>query len=252
MKKITLFIVAAFTTFVIKAQCGLNDNSLFVGDYFVQQLTEGAFEMDLFDPTLGDGHFLTLYSEVTDASQVSPGIPLALTQRSFDAIYLPDLGFLNERTYIFDFLPSCQATFTELQETGLECTEGVFLGFAEGGDFQDVDDSQFTMVVLENATGDCAIEGVPVTLLFTRADLSVPQNALLEGFDFYVSDNQLFYTSKVQSLSVAVYDILGKQILSNPQSGAKGSMNMQSFSPGIYLAKFSSEGTQKTVKFVVH
>jgi Secretion system C-terminal sorting domain len=73
---------------------------------------------------------------------------------------------------------------------------------------------------------------------------------LFEGFNFFVSNEQLNLSAANAMDSVTVYSILGQQVASQKLSGTNGTVNLAALSTGAYIAKVSIDGAVKTIKFV--
>lgn len=86
----------------------------------------------------------------------------------------------------------------------------------------------------------------------TSANLRVAQNAI-EGLKMYpnpVSGNTLYITSTTnEEKSIAIYDVLGKQVLSANVSDQ--ALNVSSLKNGVYIVKITEAGKTATRKLIV-
>lgn len=142
----------------------------FVGDYALTQLVPTIFGYETFSAP--GNNVLTLFATETDASQVTPGFPLAVNQRSFDADYILALGFGNTLTYGIEF-NLCEVTIFEgggsiSGGTGLTCGgPGIDLGPLEGGFYNASDDSEFILTFFDDVLDDCGTGGAMPQIMFT-------------------------------------------------------------------------------------
>jgi len=96
------------------------------------------------------------------------------------------------------------------------------------------------------------IDGIQVGTSWASAVLSV-ENAQIDGFKFSPNPTSLGYvniTSKSQSvMTVSVYDILGKQVLSRTVENNR--LDVSGLTPGIYIMKISQDDASTTKKLVI-
>ncbi len=159
-------------------ECVLAETTSFTGQYQIEQLSPSIFGFDTF--TDGTGMMFTLFSEQTDGSQEEPDIPLNTNQRSFDAIYVLEAGVGQApQTFIIEF-DDCGVTFSATEETGLQCTETIFLGPTDGGLFDSSNDNEFILTFIDDVNNGCD-QGSPTVELrfFKGATLSCPGDIIL-------------------------------------------------------------------------
>ena len=138
------------------------DETLFLGDYLVEQITPTIFGYDTFDPD-GGGVILTL-ANPTDAD--SGAEIVGSTSRVFSAFYIAVLGFDNETEYQINYVCE-QVVFATNQATGLACGgNAVLLGSstAENGAYDSFDDSNFVLIFQDDVNDSCGQGGPNVTL----------------------------------------------------------------------------------------
>jgi len=132
--------------------CLFEDETLFTGEYTLTQTSPPGPNGPVFgeDP-------LTVTITATGP-----------TQRSFDYVYLPDLGIGNGAVdFAFDLVCGNVVVDPE-QNSGLQCDAGIFMGPAdETGNFDSADDSSFTIVFTEDVTEDCGTSTV-TTIMLTK------------------------------------------------------------------------------------
>lgn len=151
----------------------LDEVMSFTGEYLMEQVVTGLFGYETFSDSPNGPTTTTLFSETTDASQVSPGEPLNVNQRSFDADYILSLGFANTQTYVMEF-NICEVTISEdlgpiSGSTGLTCNGGsITLGPADGGSYNAMDDSEFVMRFQDDIIDDCGGGEIFPQVRFTK------------------------------------------------------------------------------------
>lgn len=249
MKKITSFLMVVCAAISLNAQCDLADDTLFTGDYIITQTTPGLLGYDTFDPD-GGGVTVTLFSGMTDASQVNPGVALSLTQRSFDATYIAQLALGNPPISLITSFPAdCGATFEEIF-SNVQCNTGITLGPASGGTFDAADDSSFVVFFSDDITDDCG-EGTPVTqLTFTKGTLGVNNNKLV-GFNYFVQDKSFSFSSEEPIDNVEFFNLLGQRTLSSNLGTNNGSVDISTLPTGVYIANVRSGDTIEAIKIAV-
>ncbi|QTD36224.1 T9SS type A sorting domain-containing protein [Polaribacter batillariae] len=81
------------------------------------------------------------------------------------------------------------------------------------------------------------------------------KNNRIEGFKAYpnpITSNQFTITSSNSSKKeVAIFNVLGKNVLSSSFTGTKSTLNVSSISSGIYILKVTEEGKTATKKLVI-
>ena len=91
-------------------------------------------------------------------------------------------------------------------------------------------------------------------LVFESATASVKNNAI-EGFATYpnpVTNKEFTISSRSTSVKeVAIFNLLGKQVLSSSFSGVKSNVDVSTISAGIYILKVTEEGKTATKKLVI-
>jgi hypothetical protein len=70
------------------------------------------------------------------------------------------------------------------------------------------------------------------------------------GFVQFVSDNQLNLRANNAMSSAAVYDITGKQVITQNLSTTNAQVNLAGLNTGVYIARVTIDGAEKTFKFV--
>jgi hypothetical protein len=124
--------------------------------------------------------------------------------------------------------------------------------FAVGGDTHygwvrvDVADSSNFIVL------DYAYESTPNMAIAAgdMGSLGVGDQAF-EGFAYFVdSNNNLNLSANSTMEAIAVYNVLGQEVISQKLSGTSEAISISNLKSGVYLATVSIEGTKKTIKFV--
>lgn len=79
--------------------------------------------------------------------------------------------------------------------------------------------------------------------------LAVGDN-VLEGFKYFVSNNELNLSANTSMDQVALYNMLGQQVVSQKLSSNNETVNLSGLQSGIYIATVSIEGASKSFKIV--
>lgn len=72
----------------------------------------------------------------------------------------------------------------------------------------------------------------------------------LNGFVHFVTEGQLNLNSNTAMSSIAVFDISGKQVISQNLASTNAQINLAGLNTGVYIAKVSIEGSEESFKFV--
>ena len=72
----------------------------------------------------------------------------------------------------------------------------------------------------------------------------------LNGFAQFVADGQLNLKASTAMSSVAIFDITGKQVISQKVTSTNAQVNLAGLNTGVYIATVTIEGSKKTFKFV--
>jgi hypothetical protein len=79
--------------------------------------------------------------------------------------------------------------------------------------------------------------------------LGVNDNSL-EGFKFFVSNHQLNLSAKTTMTQVAIYNMLGQEVISQKLASNKETVIISGLQSGIYIVNVSVEGASKTFRIV--
>lgn len=79
--------------------------------------------------------------------------------------------------------------------------------------------------------------------------LAVGDN-VLEGFKYFVSNNELNLSSNNSMENVSLYNILGQQVVSQKLSSNNETVNLSGLQSGVYIATVSIDGAVKSFKIV--
>ena len=72
----------------------------------------------------------------------------------------------------------------------------------------------------------------------------------LNGFAHFVAEGQLNLNSNIAMSSITVFDISGKQVISQNLTSTNAQVNLAGLNTGVYIAKVSIEGSEESFKFV--
>jgi hypothetical protein len=73
---------------------------------------------------------------------------------------------------------------------------------------------------------------------------------VFNGFAQFVSDNQLNLKANTVMSSAAIYDITGKQVITQNLSTTNAQVNLAGLNTGVYIARVTIDGAEKTFKFI--
>ena len=101
-------------------------------------------------------------------------------------------------------------------------------------------------------TGSVEVDNLRVSTTFATV-LANKKFSTISGLNMYpnpVKDGNLFITSNsIEAKTVAIYDILGKQVLESKTSN--NSVNVSSLKRGAYIAKITEDGKTDTRKLII-
>ena len=132
--------------------------------------------------------------------------------------------------------------------------EDVYLGLVF--DFQG--NSHFGWVHMDFDTNDTtgtftvkgfAFDATPEATVVVGEVLGTDDNNF-SGFSHFVSDSQLNMKATTAMNNVVVYDISGKQVISQDLATTNAQINLAGLNTGVYIATVTIEGAEKTFKFV--
>ena len=98
------------------------------------------------------------------------------------------------------------------------------------------------------------VDNLRIATTFAATTLSIERN-LIEGFATYpnpVSNNTFTITTSSNSKKeFAIFNVLGKKMLSSSFSGVKSEVDVSTISSGIYILKVTEDGKTATKKLVI-
>ncbi|GEQ86941.1 hypothetical protein ULMS_24490 [Patiriisocius marinistellae] len=130
-------------------------------------------------------------------------------------------------------------------------------GFA-GVAFQIDGNTHYGWVGFEGVTADgftvtdFAYESTPDTAIAAgdQGALNTPEQNLL-AFSFFVdANNTLNISNRVAMNNITVFDITGKQVMTQTIGLTEAQINLGNLNTGVYIGKVSIEGAEKSFKFV--
>ena len=96
-----------------------------------------------------------------------------------------------------------------------------------------------------------AFEATPDTAIVAGDEGTLGNNDNnLNGFAHFVADGQLNLKANTTMSSVAVFDITGKQVITQNLTSTNAQVNLAGLNTGVYIAKVSIEGSEESFKFV--
>ncbi len=240
------------------AQCEtFFDPDLFVGDYYVYDITPDVLGFGTFNAA-GVPTLVTLFSEVTDASQASPGVGLLPDFRAFDAVYLPDAGVGQPaRTFAVQLNNFCEATFNTIKtienDSGLTCSFGIRFGPASGGSWSPTDDSEFTLIFETNIFNDCGESAKEVELFFSREFLSADEFNVAAGFEHFITANKQLHikSANINLQNVRISNLLGQELYNANVNATRLILDLETFKTGIYIVNLSTQNGETSFKILL-
>jgi len=98
---------------------------------------------------------------------------------------------------------------------------------------------------------DYAFEATPNTEIEAGDQGTLGNNDnSLNGFAHFVTEGQLNLKANTAMNSVAIFDITGKQVISQNLTSTNAQVNLAGLNTGVYIAKVSIEGSEESFKFV--
>jgi hypothetical protein len=97
---------------------------------------------------------------------------------------------------------------------------------------------------------DYAFDATPGAAIAAGDSTLGTDDSQFTGFVQFVSDNQLNLKANTTMSSAAVYDITGKQVITQNLSTTNAQVNLAGLNTGVYIARVTIDGAEKTFKFV--
>lgn len=241
-RNILLLLIAGFSVSHLYAQCDLNDPVPFTGEYYVDQPVPGPFGNAFNRP--GEPELITLSTGANN------------NLRDFSAVFLPELDIGQPPAdFTIEFRVDCGVTFSQDFSTGLNCDPniGYYVGPANGGLFDPLDDDSFVMLITENVLFDCNDTTYEIELFFSRDNpLNINETAL-NPFTFYVGRDQVLHIGSRSELisHVTTFTISGKQVFHNEVNELQFDRDLTDLSSGMYFVQVHGvNGQRQTFKIV--
>ncbi|AFL81335.1 Cleaved Adhesin Domain protein [Aequorivita sublithincola DSM 14238] len=266
MKKITLM-AALFAGFAMTAQ------TTFFSDDFND---EDVSDWTLYDED-GDGNSWADIFEVTDTDG-NPVTPVSLISRSWQSFPLtPDNWIVSPAIDLTTANGDVQLTW-KVQAAAAEWdNENYSVYVATSSDLADLESATVTFTEVYDDPNDegtqyersldlSSLAGETVYLAFRHHDvtdkdflsiddvmvtgvLAVGTNEF-KGFKYSVANNQLSLSANTSIEKVAIYNMLGQQVVSQKLSSDNETVNLSGLQSGVYIATVSINGASKSFKIV--
>lgn len=266
MKKIT-FLAALFAGFALSAQ------TVFFSDDFND---EDVSDWTLYDED-GDGNNWADLFAVTDASG-NPVTPISLISRSWQSAPLtPDNWIVSPAIDLTTASGNVQLTW-KVQAAAAEWdNENYSVYVGTSSDIADLEDATVTFTEVYDDPSDMgtqfereldlsSLSGETVYVAFRHHDvtdmdylsiddvmvsgvLAVGTNEF-KGFKQFVLNNQLTLSANTSMESIALFNMLGQQVVSQKLSSNNEVVNLSGLQSGVYIATVSIEGITKSFKIV--
>jgi hypothetical protein len=267
MKKITL-LAALFAGFAMNAQ------TTFFSDDFND---EDVSDWTLYDED-GDGNFWADIFEVQDANG-NPVTPVSIISRSWQVAPLtPDNWIVSPAIDLTSASGDVQLTWKVQAAAASWDLEKYSVYVATSSDISDLESATVTFTEIyddpsnagtqyERTLDVSSLAGETVYLAFRHHDvtdqdflsiddvmvtggvLSVGTNEF-NGFNQFVANNQLNLSANTSMNNVALYNMLGQQVVSQKLSSNKETVELSGLQSGIYIATVSIDGASKSFKIV--
>ena len=122
------------------------------------------------------------------------------------------------------------------------------LNTQDDGDFVDADFYSTDGTITVQVLNDSGVENGDVTLAFACVSLSTPENERLDMIIYpNPTDNILFIKGNKNLMSVSVYNMLGKEVLSKINTN---NIDVKILPKGVYIIKISDDVSQTNRKFI--
>ena len=122
------------------------------------------------------------------------------------------------------------------------------LNTQDDGDFVDADFYSTDGTITVQVLNDSGVENGDVTLVFACVSLSTPENERLDMIIYpNPTDNILFIKGNKNLMSVSVYNMLGKEVLSKMNTN---NIDVKILPKGVYIIKISDDVSQTYRKFI--
>jgi hypothetical protein len=122
------------------------------------------------------------------------------------------------------------------------------LNTQDDGDFVDADFYSTDGTITVQVLNDSGVENGDVTLAFACVSLSTPENERLDMIIYpNPTDNILFIKGNKNLMSVSVYNMLGKEVLSKMNTN---NIDVKILPKGVYIIKISDDVSQTYRKFI--
>jgi hypothetical protein len=122
------------------------------------------------------------------------------------------------------------------------------LNTQDDGDFVDADFYSTDGTITVQVLNDSGVENGNVTLAFACVSLSTPENERLDMIIYpNPTDNILFIKGNKNLMSVSVYNMLGKEVLSKMNTN---NIDVKILPKGVYIIKISDDVSQTYRKFI--
>ncbi len=82
------------------------------------------------------------------------------------------------------------------------------------------------------------------------ADVLGVNDAVFQGFNYFVANNQLNLSANTSMEKVALYNMLGQQVVSQKLNSNNETVELSGLQSGVYIATISIDGARKSFKIV--
>lgn len=266
MKKITL-LAALFAGFAMNAQ------TTFFSDDFND---EDVSDWTLYDED-GDGNFWADIFVVQDQNG-NPVTPVSIISRSWQVAPLtPDNWIVSPAIDLTTTTGDVQLSWKVQAAAATWDNEKYSVYVGTSSDIADLeaatvtfteiyDDPQDLGTQYERTLDLSSLAGQIVYLAFRHHDVTdmdylsiddVMINGVLsvgtaefQGFNYFVANNQLNLSANTSMEKVALYNMLGQQVVSQKLSSNNETVELSALQSGIYIATVSIDGASKSFKIV--
>lgn len=266
MKKITL-LAALFAVFAMNAQ------TIFFSDDFND---EDVSDWTRYDED-GDGNFIADLFVVEDADG-NPVTPVSLISRSWQGFPLtPDNWIVSPAIDLTTASGDVQLTWKVQAAAATWDLENYSVYVGTSSDIADLESATVTFTEVyddpdnlgtqyDRSLDLSSLTGETVYLAFRHHDvtdqdflsiddvmvsgvLAVGTNEF-KGFNYFVANNQLNLSANTSMEKVALYNMLGQQVVSQKLSNNNETVELSGLQSGIYIATVSIDGASKSFKIV--
>ncbi len=233
------------------------DNSGYTGAFIVFNSTATSPPLD---PT-ADSDW-TAYSGVKAMTSFA-AVPDGTTNANNDWLISPQMTLGTAGNLLSFWAKAADATYSEetfnILISTVDTDPNNFSALETGLVPQAINWEEFTVDLDQYAGQDVYIAinhvgadqfGFQVDDFKVTADVLGVNDAVFQGFNYFVANNQLNLSANTSMENVALYNMLGQQVVSQKLNNNNETVELSGLQSGVYIATVSIDGTSKSFKIV--